>query len=390
MNFKRIHTIFRKELVDGLRDRRALLSVLIFPFFGPLLIVFMLNTITNSDEAEQAIELPVIGQGYAPELIDTLSRNGINIVDPPSDHQAAIQEGNFDIILEVQADYGEKFQASEPANVILHYDESRTAARQNIRQVQGLINAYGAQISSIRLLMRGIDPAITTPIMLQHHDLSTPQTKAANLFETIIMFSVLSAFVCGMYLAIDSTAGERERGSLEPLLLTPTPRRELLIGKWSASAVFSTFGVVMTLSCTAISLSFVPLELIGVRLVLGVPEVITILFAFVPLALFAAAIQLLVASFAKSFKEAQTYLNMTMFLPMAPGLILSFKPMLPALWMAAIPALSQQLTASSILRGEPLAHDFWLLALTSTFFLTGICLWLATRLFKDETFFFKQ
>ena len=386
----RIRAIFRKELIDGLRDRRALLSVLIFPFFGPLLIVFMLNSLTSSDTIKERLKLPVIGSDYAPTLMEVLEEGGIDVVDPPTDHRLAIEEGEHSIILEVPPEYPDRFNESRPAPIVLHYDDSRTASKRHIREVQSVLNQYNRQLSAIRLLMRGIDPEVTTPIQVQKHDLATPQTKAANLFETIIMFSVLSAFICGVYLAIDTTAGERERGSLEPLLLTPTPRHELLLGKWLACAAFGSFGVVLSLTCTSVALSFVPFEVLGMRLVLGPKEVITILSSFIPFAFFAAGIQLLVAAFAKSFKEAQTYLNMTMFLPMAPGLIMSFKPVSPSLWMAFVPALSHQLTASSILRGEPVELGFWVVSFGSTLALTTVCLYVGTRLFQSEQFFFKQ
>ena len=386
----RIRAIFKKELIDGLRDRRALLSVLIFPFFGPLLIVFMLNTLTSSDTIEERLELPVIGAENAPTLMEVLEDGGIDVVEPPTDHRQAIKDGDHSIILEVPPEYPARFNQSRPAPIILHYDDSRTASRRHIREVHSVLKQYNKQLTAIRLLMRGIDPEITAPIEVQQHDLATPQTKAANLFETIIMFSVLSAFICGMYLAIDATAGERERGSLEPLLLTPTPRHELLLGKWLACAVFGSLGVILSLMCTSVALSFVPFEVLGMRLVLGPKEVMTILSAFIPFAFFAAGIQLLVAAFAKSFKEAQTYLNMTMFLPMAPGLIMSFKPVSPSLWMAFVPALSHQLTASSILRGEPLELAFWVISFGSTVALTAGCLIVGTRLFQSEQFFFKQ
>ena len=250
---RRVWSIIKKELTDGLRDRRALLSVLIFPFFGPLLIVFMLNTLTNSTSEENGLELPVIGAENAPTLIDVIESSNVTTVDAPEDVKAAIESGEHTIILEIPNDYKGYFERSEPAPLILHYDDSRPASRRNIREVQSILQQYCGELAAIRLLMRGIDPSIIHPIHVRNHDLATPQTKAANLFETIIMFSVLSAFICGMYLAIDATAGERERGSLEPLLLTPTPRRELLVGKWIACSVFGTFGVVLTLGCTAFS-----------------------------------------------------------------------------------------------------------------------------------------
>ena len=140
-----------------------------------------------------------------------------------------------------------------------------------------------------------------------------------------------------MYIAIDATAGERERGSLEPLLLQPVHARVLVLGKWLSTVVFGLIGGMLTLLCLSLAMHQLPLENLGLRLVLGVSESVQLMYIAMPLILFAGAAQLLLATIAKSFKEAQTYLSATMLLPMLPGLFASMKPMEPSLWMAAVP-----------------------------------------------------
>ena len=335
------------------------------------------------------MELPVIGVEHAPNLISHLENSGVDIVDSPEDPQASILNGEEDIVLVIPENYGERFIANEPALVEMIIDESRIPSRRKSGQLKSIINAYSQNIVSKRLIARGISPSVIQPIVVNSQDLATPETKGASLFEMVIMFGVMAAFLCNMYIAIDTSAGERERGSLEPLLLSPVRRSFLVVGKWIATIVFGAFGVLLTLVVAALVLKQVPFEVLGLRLLLGVQEVLHIFVCFLPLVLLAGAMQLFLSSFAKSFKEAQTYLSLVLFLPMVPGMYLMFKPTNPDLWMAAIPALGQQVYAGSILRGSSLGSDFILLCSGSSLALTGVFLWLTIRLFKSESFFMK-
>ena len=202
------------------------------------------------------------------------------------------------------------------------------------------------------------------------------------------MFMMLAAFVCSMYVAIDITAGERERGSLEPLLINPVPRSLVVIGKWLATAFFGGLGMTLTLLLMGGRLAQVPVEQIGLRIALSPGLLFAMWLIMLPVTLFASSLQLLVSSFAHSFKEAQTYLSFTLFLPMLPGLCLGFRPIEEALWTLTTPLFSQQLLISHLMQGTPLDGGHVALATTCIMLLTGALLTATIAMFRREQIVF--
>ena len=386
--FHALRAIVTKEVIDGLRDKRSLLSALLFPFLGPVLIAVMLTTIVNDEDDTEPLVLPMVGAEYAPSLVTFLESQGVQIEDAPEEPEIAIRDGDLDVVLVISEDYGERFEEGFPASVQLIMDKSRTSARTNIERAKQLVAGYSGQIGTLRLLARGISPGLVNPLAIDEVDLSTPQKRAASLLDMITMFVVLSAFFCNMYIAIDTSAGERERRSLEPLLINPVPRPVMVLGKWIATVVFGTLGMLLTLIFMGTVMSRVPVEEIGLRIALGPDLLFETLIIVLPLALLAGALQLLVSSFARSFKEAQTYLSFTLFLPMLPGIILSFNPVKSETWMMLVPMLGQQLLVSDRLRGDPLELLRFGLATSSTLVVTAVLLAATVALFERESIVF--
>ena len=201
--------IVHKELLDGVRDRRAVLSAFSFPLFAPLLIAFMLNSLAT--RTEDPLELAIIGGENAPELVSFLGNQGVELQETPEDPDLAIEDGVLDVVLVIPEDYGEDFRQGRPATVQMMVDNSQDTARSGILTVRSLLGAYSSHIGALRLLARGVDPGLVSPLTIDEIDQSNPQKQAANLLDMIIMFVVLGAFVCSMYIAIEAAAGERER-----------------------------------------------------------------------------------------------------------------------------------------------------------------------------------
>jgi sodium transport system permease protein len=385
---RELKAVVRKELRDALRDRRSLLSALLYPLLGPLLIVVMFSYIADTHTQERPLKLAVIGQDNAPTLIRYLEGQGVEIEDPPADPLAAVRDGELDVVLEIPADFGEEFRAARPAAVRLILDDSSNASQTSIKRTKRLLVGYGQQVGGLRLLARGVDPSLTNAIAIEEVDLATPQKEAANLLGMLPMFVLLAGFIGGMYVATDATAGERERGSLEPLLCNPVSRRALVVGKWLAATAFAAVSIVLTLVLTLVALTFVDLDALGIVVDLGPVEIAGVLAATIPIALFAAAAQLLIATFARSFKEAQTYLSLMMLVPMIPGVVMSIKPIHSALWMMPIPLLGQQVLLMDVLRGEPTSVLDFVLTGLSAVVLAVICLLINARLFEREKIIF--
>ena len=380
--------VFRKEMRDALRDRRSLLSALLYPLLGPMMIFLMFSYIADTHTQERPLKLAVIGQENAPTLIRYLESMGAVIEDPPADPMAAVRDGELDVVLEVPAGFGEQFREARPAKVRLILDDSSAASQTSIKRTERLLHGYSEQVGALRLLARGVDPSMANAIAVETIDLATPQKEAATLLGMLPMFVLLAGFIGGMYVATDATAGERERGSLEPLLCNPVSRRTLVVGKWLAATAFAGVSIVLTLVLTLVAMKFVPLHELGVVLDLGPAEIAGVLAATVPIALFATAAQLLLATFARTFKEAQTYLSLMMLVPMIPGMVMSMKPIHSALWMMPVPLFGQQVLLMDVLRGEPTGALEFALAGLSAAVLAVVCLLINARLFEREKIIF--
>jgi sodium transport system permease protein len=203
------------------------------------------------------------------------------------------------------------------------------------------------------------------------------------------MTMLIAAFTGGLYLAIDSTAGERERGSLEPLLLNPISRRSLVFGKLGATIVFATAAVLITISVFAGLISWGPVQnFMRLNLSFQAIDMVTIFLITMPVVLLAASLQVLLASYARSTKEAQTYTSYLVFLPTLPGVFLSVLPIKAALWLIALPIVGQMLLILKIFRGEALLTGELLLATGTTLLLVIISLVVAIRLYERERILF--
>ena len=387
---RRTRTVFKKEVVDNVRDRRTLAAALFYPVLGPAMILFMIFAIGQiRGESEQALMLPVQGADNAPNLIAFLEQNHVIVEAAPDDPEQAVRQGNEDVVLIIPEDFGEAFTDGRPATVRLVMDQSRNEAMRAIQRAQLLLQAYSRQIGRLRLQVRGVDPRVADAIAIEAIDVSTPQSQAARILSMAPYLILVSLFVGGMYLAIDSTAGERERGSLEPLLINPVERSELVIGKAAAVLVFTTVALIETLIGFAIILNFFPLErYIGVRMSLPPASLGAILLICLPLMVFVVALQMIIASYTKSFKEAQNYISFMLLVPAVPALIMAVLPVKESLWLVLLPTVGQQLFINQILRGEPVSLASAALGSAVTLAAGIVLLSLVTRRYRSEGILF--
>jgi sodium transport system permease protein len=386
---RKIIAVARKEWVDGFRDRRALYTLLFGSLFGPLMIGFMFSQIASQQKGAQEIKVPVVGREYAPILINWLTQqSGLEIVPGPADAEAAVRERKVDFVLVIDKEFAAKFRDSRPAPVKVVSDVTSQSTRSKVSRLNGLLNNFSAETGSMRLMARGVSPIIVNALKVEQLEVATAQQRAAMIFNFIPMFLVLALFTAGMPIASDSTAGERERGSLEPLLLNPVPRWQFVAGKWLAATGAALTGMLLTLTVTLLVMSRLALEDLGIRNHLGAAQVLLILAAVLPITLVAPALQMFVSCFAKSFKEAQSYLGLLMIAPTIPGIVAVFYPMTNRPWMHPIPVLGQYAMVTEILGGK-LPPAFSLIAATVVaIVVTTLLLGLATRLFSSEKIIF--
>jgi sodium transport system permease protein len=218
--------------------------------------------------------------------------------------------------------------------------------------VRALFQRYGAEIGSLRLITRGISPIGVRPLDLQEVEVSTAQQRAAQILNFIPMFIIMAGFIGGMQIATDSTAGERERGSLEPLLVNPAARFVFVSGKWLAAALAAFVSVLVTTVLCANLPRFLPLEDMNIRFRIGPEHLGGIIAAVAPMCLFTAALQASVATLARSFKEAQTYMGVLILLPMIPGIMGALYPIGASAWMYLVPMLGPYVLLTNVLGGR--------------------------------------
>jgi sodium transport system permease protein len=233
-----------------------------------------------------------------------------------------------------------------------------------------------------------VSPAVVTPIQIEDREVSSAQQRAAVILNFIPLFIVLASFTGGMHIATDSTAGERERGSLEPLLVNPAPRVVIAGGKWLAAAVSAALSVAITTTLCLVLLRVIPLQDLGIRFRLGPAQVGWLLTAVLPLCLLSTAIQTYLATFARSFKEAQTYMGYLIMVPTLPGVLSSVYPIASQPWMYPIPILGQHLLASDVLGGKSPAPVMFVAAAATALATAALLVRLTTRLLQRERIVF--
>lgn len=214
-----------------------------------------------------------------------------------------------------------------------------------------MLDNYSRRTGGLRLVARGLSPALAAPIAIDERDQSTPQSRAGAMFSMLPYFFVLTVFIGGMYLAIDLTAGERERHSLEPLFVNPVAPWRILLGKIGAICLFSACSLLICITAFTLVGQFLPIEKLGMNLDLGLSFALKVLVLMLPLVLLIATLQTLVAAFSKSYREAQTYFGVLMLVPVLPSVLLSVMPIKTAEWMYSVPLLGQQVGISELLLG---------------------------------------
>ena len=387
--FHQTFIVIRKELRDSLRDRRALFSIAFSIVIGPVLIGFMMNRIADRQREAENVEIPVFGRENAPAFVDWLGQQaGVTVVNAASKPEQAVREGQHDVVVVIAPDYADKFKSSRPATVQIVADTSRNAARPAIERVRRLLQRYSAEIGALRLISRGVSPAGVTPLKLEEIEISTAQQRAAQVLSFIPMFIILAAFVGGMSIATDSTAGERERGSLEALLVNPAPRMAIVAGKCIAAALIAMTAVVLTTVLSANIPRFLPLQDMGIRFRVGRDEFVGVLAAMLPMCLFSASLQAAVSTLARSFKEAQSYMGVLVLLPMLPGMISAVSTLGQAPWMYLVPVLGQHVLVMGVLGGRPEEPWAFVVAALIAILTAGLLIRTMTTLFKIERIVF--
>jgi sodium transport system permease protein len=353
--------VFCKEFLENLRDRRTLVSALLFgPLFGPLLFGLMVSRMLNQSvvESDEPLRLTISGSEHAPGLTRYLEAQGVKLTRAAfseSQARAAVRGGTAQVVLIVPEEFGPRFLAATPAPVLLVADSADSQTRKSADRARILLGGYSSTIAQLRLQVRGVNPLLAVPVAVNEADVATPTGRAVVVLGFMTYFVLFAVLMGGLYLAIDSTAGERERGSLEALLSLPVARSSLVGGKILATCAYMCISLALSLAAFVCVFHFVPLEKLGMSANLNFSTAL-ILFAiclpFVPLG---AALMTFVASFTRSYREAQTYLATVLLVPTLPIAFASIYSLKTQSALMFIPSLSQHLLMTSVLKDEAVA-----------------------------------
>ncbi len=338
--------VMGKEILDNLRDRQTLFYALLF---GPILLPLLLGGSLALTFKQLSIDfdivttVPVLHAERAPQLVEFLAGQNIDAVAAPDDPVAAVANGRVDVVLEIGENFGEQLREARPAALILYLDESDKASSRAARRMEAVFGLWEQTNNSLRLQHRGLDPTVFDTLELVRDDVSSNGADGQLLASLLPFLFIVSMTMGGFYLAIDTTAGERERRSLEPLLGLPIARRDIVFGKFGATLAFIVLSVVLCAVAVWGLFRLFPADLIGGDVRFDARTVFTGLLLVLPLAPFIAALLVTVSAWTRSVKEAQTYLGLLMVIPMAPFFVLQYISAKSELVLMPWPMLSQYL-----------------------------------------------
>ena len=380
--------VAKKEFRDGMRDKRALLSAFFFPLSAPLFIYFLLNAVIEMSQVDETVSVPIYGADAAPGLIAYLTEAGIEVDhrDPQTLGEVKSQVANqtLDFALMIPEDFQDTMASYRPPDLLIVSDSSRNDIAAQVGRLRRVLNQYNQELISLRLIARGVSPKVTIGARPISIDVASDQKRTASVLNFIPIYVLMAAFVAGLGIAIDGTAGERERKSLEPLLINPIRPIDIIFGKWFASGTFALLGMLATLVLCVVAMFALPIEEIGLSFEISTKQALALLMVSLPVPYIAASLQILLGLFAKSFKDAQSYIGILVILPMVPVIIRQFMPFVTEPWMAGIPIFAQSVLMMDVLAGSGYSFLSLGVALVSGFAASALLCLVAARLLTTE------
>lgn len=375
--------VFRKEWFDALRDRRTLMTVLISAvLMGPLALIALSSLVSSLEQAGERRTVWVRGLEHAPGLANHLARQGLEVAVPPVEVEAWLRaERRAEPVLIVPPGAEALTQAGGRPRYLVVHDSSQRGASSAYARLARAVDGHHRERATLALALRGVSPALLAPADLEEQDLASPRSRAGQVTGILPFFVIMAVLYGALGAALDTTAGERERGSLETLLATPATPLALVVGKWAAVA-----SVAMLIALLAV-LSFLPAQLLiqseALRALFqfGEREAVLLLLLLLPLAASLSALMMAVAIGCKTVKEAQASNAVLILVVSLLPLASIFQDGGEANWQLAVPALAQHVVMNRVLRGEPLGALELLLPAAVAAVLSLLALaWLARRL----------
>ena len=381
-----ILVVFLKEMIDNLRDRRSIAMAMIYPLIGPILLGLMITFVSGSLRVEDGkpVEILAVGAGNAPELTQYLTAHGATLRPAPEEPALAVRHGLAPFVLVLP----QRQRGDATLEITLITDASRLSSVLPIAQMMELLHGYERERVAARLKALGLGPDVTAPLRIVEQNVGRAISLGATFLNMMPPFLIFTLFLGGVYLTLDTTSGERERGSFEPLMINPVTRSEVLTGKFLAAVVFTLIALCVQVTAFWSMIHLVPREALGLVTPPGALRLGLLLPVCLPLALFAVAAQLVIAAVTRSLKEAQTYLGLLPLVPAIAGMLLVFTPVELHSLLAAIPTFGQTVLMGQVIRSETMSWALVSISGFATLAVTLLLLALAFRLYEREQILF--
>ena len=378
-----LQALMVKEFKEAFRDRRALMVAMSMALLMPVMIMVMLKVAIKEAVDNPAVYVKYTGEQHAPKLIKALQdENILSFADVPEDEERNWNERN--IALSIPDTFVADMAAGKPIELTLRADYNEKSLSSPIRRIKDIIREHSLTIGYKRLLVRGVDIKLLQPIKLLEQDTSLPSSNAVMISLILGVYLMMAAFMSGLPVAIDSSAGERERNVLEMLLCQPVSTLKIVLAKLSCASSIAIISIILMLVLTSVAMNFVDLTKIGATFSIDASTFAILLLLLVPICFLAASLQLLFAFQAKSFKEAQSTVTMLIMAPSFIPFALMMMDDKPA-WVEWLPISGQSLLMEDVFKGLPIDWSALLFTSVATIVLTvALVLILAKRLTSEK------
>ena len=378
-------TVFRKELVDALRDRRTLLTVLVSSvLMGPLVLLAISGLVASLESNAERREVVVAELDRAPTLKNFFERQTYSVKAAPADYEALLRKAKLtDAVVVVPEDFEAALRRGEAPIVEIVSDSANPRSQASAGRVARLLAGFSRERATLTLALRGVSPDAIEAVQVEERDLAGTQTRATQITGMLPFFVLMAVLTGALNAALDTTAGERERGSLEPLLMNPAERWLLVLGKWGAVA--SVGMLIAVLAC----FSFLPgqwllrSDSLAAMFQYGVREALLFLVVLLPFAAAASALLMAVAIRCKTFKEAQASTTIVMLAASLLPLINVFSLGEESPWYLWVPALAQNVLMTHVLKGEALVAEQLVVPLFVCALLAAGGVWFVARTLRS-------
>jgi sodium transport system permease protein len=376
--------VLRKELMDALRDRRTLLTVLLSSvLMGPLILVAISSLVASLESRAEQREVYVAGLANAPTLRNFLERQTYTVKEAPADYEAELRKARFtDPVVVVPADFEATLVRGESPVVEIVSDSANQRSEASTGRIERLLGGFSRERVVLALALRGVAVQVLEPIEVEERDLASTQTRATRITGMLPYFVMMAVLYGALNAALDTTAGERERGSLEPLLMNPAERWAIVLGKWAAVASVSMLIAVLS------SLSFLPgqwvlrSDTLAALFQYGWHEAVLFLVVLLPFAAALSAVLMAVAIRCKTFKEAQASATVVLLATSLLPLVNVFNLGSEAPWHLWVPALAQNTLMTRVLKGEAFGVAEIVIPLLVCAVLTVSGVWFVARMLR--------